>query len=94
MIVDVKFYYYSVFGKGKLALEFQKDEVTVQDVLSRLEDDYGEPFLEHSGRRLIESFGTYFNIFLNGEHIPLPEQSGKVLSEHDTLFILHPVSGG
>jgi molybdopterin converting factor small subunit len=94
MIVDVKIYHYSVFGKGKLALEFQKDEITVQDVLFRLEDDYGEAFTKHSGRRLIDSFGTYFNVFLNGEHIPLPEQSGMELSDHDNIVILHPVSGG
>ncbi len=94
MIVDVKIYYYSVFGKGNLTLEFQGDEVTVQDVLSRLEEDYGEAFEGHSGRRLIDSFGTYFNLFLNDEHLPLSEQTGRKLSDHDTLVILHPVSGG
>jgi molybdopterin converting factor small subunit len=94
MIIEVKIYYYSVFGKGNLSLEFQGDEVTGQDVLSRLEEDYGEAFEGHSGRRLIDSFGTYFNLFLNDEHLPLPEQSRKKLSDQDTLVILHPVSGG
>ncbi len=94
MIVDVKIYYYSVFGKGKRSLEFQGDEVTVQDVLSRLEEDYGEAFAGHSRRKLIDSFSTYFNVFLNDEHVPLPDQSGRKLSDHDTLVILHPVSGG
>ncbi len=94
MIVDVKIYYYSVFGKGNLALEFPGEEVTIQDVLSRLEEDYGEAFQGHSGRKLRESFGTYFNVFLNGEHILLPEQSGIKISDHDTLIILHPVRGG
>ena len=94
MIVEVKIYYYSVFGKGKLSLEFQGDEVTVQDVLSRLEEDYGEAFERHSRRTLIDSFGTYFNLFHNDEHVPLPEQSRMKLRDHDTLVILHPVSGG
>ena len=94
MIVDVKIYYYSVFGKGKLSLEFKGDEVTVQDVLLRLEKEYGEAFERHSRRKLIDSFGTYFNLFHNDTHVPLPEQSMKKLSDHDTLVILHPVSGG
>ena len=94
MIVDVKIYYYSVFGKGRLSLDFKKDEVTVQDVLLRLEEKYGETFLSHSGRKLIDSFGTWFNLFLNDEHVPIPEQIGRRLSDHDTLVILHPVSGG
>ena len=94
MIVEVKIYYYSVFGKGNLSLVFQGDQVTVQEVLSTLEEDYGKAFERHSGRKLIDSFGTYFNVFLNDEHVPLPEQSGRRLSDQDTLVILHPVSGG
>jgi molybdopterin converting factor small subunit len=94
MIVEGKIYYYSVFGKGKLFLEFQRDEVTVLDVLSRLEKEYGQVFESHSGRKLIDSFGTYFNLFHNDVHIPLPAQSGKKLRDQDNLIILHPVSGG
>jgi hypothetical protein len=94
MIVNVKIFYYSVFGKGILSLEFQRDEISIMDVLSRIETDYGEAFESQSGRKLIESFGTYFNVFLNGAHILLPEQSGIKISDHDTLIILHPVRGG
>ncbi|MDP6459127.1 MAG: MoaD/ThiS family protein [Candidatus Bathyarchaeota archaeon] len=94
MIVDIKIYYYSVFGKGNISLEFQGEEVTIQDILSRLEKNYGEAFKCQSGRTLIESFGTYFNLFLNDEYIPLPEQTGRKLNDNDALVILHPVSGG
>ena len=94
MIVNVKIFYYSVFGKGTLSLEFQRDEISIMDVLSRIETNYGEAFESNSGRKLRESFGTYFNVFLNGVHILLPEQSGIKLSDHDTLIILHPVRGG
>ncbi len=94
MIVNVMIFYYSVFGNGNLSLEFQRDAVSIMDVFSRIEADYGEAFESHSGRELRESFGTYFNVFLNGEHILLPEQSEIKISDHDTLIILHPVRGG
>ena len=94
MIVEVKIYYYSVFGKGVLSMEFPGDEVTVQDALSRLATDYGEAFEGRSGRNLGESFGTYFNVFLNGEHIPPTEHSKTKLRDRDRLVILRPVSGG
>ena len=69
-------------------------KVTVQDVLSRLEEDYGEAFEGNSGRKLIDSFGTYFNVFFNDERVHLPEKTGKNLSDNDTLVILHPVNVG
>jgi molybdopterin converting factor small subunit len=94
MIVEVKIFYYSVFGKGSLSVEFKKGNVTVQDVLSRLEEDYGKDFKKKSSRNLSESFGTYFNIFLNGEHLSIPEQAGTKLKDKDRMVILRPVSGG
>lgn len=94
MIVHVKIYYYSIFGKGKVSLEFQGDEVKVIDVLSKLEDEYGKIFESVSGRNLMKSFGTYFNLFLNGVHISLPRQMGMQLRDSDNLVILRPISGG
>ena len=35
MIVDIKIYYYSVFGKGNISLEFQGEIVPDEDILSK-----------------------------------------------------------
>jgi len=94
MIVGIKIFYYSVFENGNLFLEFQEDEITIMDILSILKADYGEAFESRSGRTLRESFGIYFNVFLSGMYIPLPEQSGTKLRDRDSLVILQPVSGG
>lgn len=90
MIVKVKIYYYSVFDKGSLSVQFEKDDVTVHEVLSRLDRDFGDAFESHSGRRLLDSFDTYFNVFLNDEY----GSAGRIREKGvPSGSLCHPTSG-
>jgi len=93
MLVHVKIYYFSVFGKGSFALDLDAD-ATVLDALSALNDKFGEAFEREVGRELMGAFESYFNVFLNGRHLDLPSQSAQGLKGGDKLIILRPVSGG
>jgi len=93
MLVNIKIFYFSVFGKGSISLFFNND-ATVCDVLDELNDKFGEDFEKETGKNLMESFGTYFNVFLNGKHLELPLELRHKLKNEDQLIILRPVSGG
>lgn len=93
MLVNVKIFYFSVFKKGSISLFFSND-VTVFDALKELNDKFGEDFEKETGKNLMESFGTYFNIFLNGNYLELPLKIRHKLKNEDQLIILRPVSGG
>ena len=94
MIINLKIYYYSVFDKGNLSIKLNENNVSVKEVLVKLDQEFGEAFEKKSGKSLFDSFGTYFNSFLNGEYLNLPEDYKRKISDHDTLIIIHPVSGG
>ncbi len=93
MQVNVKIFYFSVFRKGSISLFFDHD-ATVFDALSELNDKFGDDFEKETGKNLMKSFGTYFNIFVNGKHLELPLELGHILTNEDQLIILRPVSGG
>lgn len=93
MLVHVKIYYFSVFGKGSFALDLEAD-ATVLAALSVLNDKFGIDFKREVGKDLMGAFQSYFNVFLNGRHLDLPSQLAQGLKGGDKLIILRPVSGG
>lgn len=93
IIVNVKVYYYSVFKKGSIHI-ILNNEAFVEDALNELKERFGEVFEKETGKNLMESFGKYFNVFLNGSYLDLPSELNRKLKNKDQLIILRPVSGG
>lgn len=91
--VEVKIYYFKVFGKGLFSLPFDAG-ATVSDVLHHLNEEYGEVFEKEAGKNFLEALGTYFNLFLNGKPLMFPVDLQMRLKDQDKLLILRPVSGG
>lgn len=93
MIIKLKIYFYSVFDKGDITLEFD-EEVTVGDVILELSRTYGGRFLEEYGKPLPEAFGQDFNVFLNDSFLRFPEDENRRLNDSDQFLISRPLSGG
>jgi hypothetical protein len=93
MHVLVKIYFLSVFGEGLIHLNLEEN-AKVLDVLKSLDKEFGERFQEVTGKKLLESFGSYFNVFLNNEYLRLPLNYSKKLKENDHFLISRPISGG
>ena len=94
MIINVKIYYYSIFDKGNLSFELDENRHSIKDILVKLDQTFGEAFYKQSGKNLFNSFGSYFNIFLNGKYLNLPNDFKRKVTDQDTIIILHPVNGG
>ncbi|MCW3991810.1 MAG: MoaD/ThiS family protein [Candidatus Bathyarchaeota archaeon] len=93
ILVNVKVYYFSVFGKGAFTLGLDPD-ATVLDALNILIGKFGDDFEKETGRNLMEALQSYFNVFLNGKHLDLPSELMHGLEDGDQLIILRPVGGG
>jgi molybdopterin converting factor small subunit len=93
MRVTVKIFYFKVFDKGKLELDLNEG-AKVKDLLEKIHNMYNKAFVKIHGKNLIDSFGSYFNVFLNGVFLNLPSDLNKVLVNGDSFLILHSVSGG
>jgi molybdopterin converting factor small subunit len=93
LIVEVKIFYFSVFDKGQLTIELNENS-KVKDLLEKLHNMYNDSFIKVHGKNLFDSFGSYFNVFLNGAFLHLPSDFDKMLKNGDSVLIVHPVSGG
>jgi molybdopterin converting factor small subunit len=93
MIIKLKIYFYSVFDKGDLTLEFD-EEAFVGDVILELSRIYGGRFLEEYEKPLQEAFGQDFNVFLNDSYLRFPEDNNIRLKDSDKFLISRPISGG
>ena len=93
MIVKLKIYYFSVFGDGTIKLELNYG-ATVFEVLEKLDKIYGEIFQAETGKRLLSSFGVYFNVFLDDQYLRFPEDYKRKLRENECFIISRPISGG
>jgi len=93
MIIKLKIYFYSVFDKGDITLEFD-EEATVGDVILELSRTYGGRFFEEYGKPLQEAFGQDFNVFLNDSYLRFPEDDNRRLNDSDQFLISRPLSGG
>lgn len=93
MIIKLKIYFYSVFDKGNITLEFDEGAF-VRDVIKELSRTYGVRFLEEYGKPLPEAFGQDFNVFLNDSYLRFPEDKDIRLNDSDRFLISRPLSGG
>ena len=93
ILVWVKIYFFSVFGKGSISLTLDED-ASVEDALNALDEQFGKSFKMETGNSLIAAFKRSFNVFLNGEYLSLPSEYPKKLNENDHFIISRPISGG
>jgi len=93
MIIKLKIYFYSVFDKGNIMLEFDEGAF-VEDVIRELSRIYGERFREEYGKTLPEAFDQDFNVFLNDSYLRFPEDKDIRLKDSDRFLISRPLSGG
>lgn len=93
ILVLVKIYYFSVFGKGSISLTLD-DNASVQDALKSLDVQFSESFKKETRNSLMEAFNGFFNVFLNSERLSLPSEYPKKLNKNDRFIICRPISGG
>lgn len=93
MLIRVKIYFFSVFGRGSISLALE-DDASVQDALNALNEQFGERYKKETGNSLMESFEGSFNVFLNDERLNLPSEYQKQLNKNDRFIISRPISGG
>jgi molybdopterin converting factor small subunit len=93
MIIKLKIYFFSVFEKGDISLEFD-EEATVGDVIGELDRTYGERFQDEYGKPLLEAFSKDFNVFLNDSYLRFPAGNNRKLKDNDKFLISRPISGG
>ena len=82
-----------VFGSSSIVVEIAEEGI-LADLIAKLEKEYGNAFLQKTGRNLAQELKERFNLFLNRQKIRLPEDSGLQLKNNDEIAILQPVGGG
>jgi hypothetical protein len=70
ILVEVKIYYFKVFGKGSISLNLDVG-ATVSDAFNQLNEKYGEAFEKEFGKTFLGTLGSIFNVFLNGKYLDL-----------------------
>jgi molybdopterin synthase sulfur carrier subunit len=94
LIIKVRFFtsLREITGKKIQEIQCERD-ITIEDLLSRLADQYGKEFREC----LYDEKGSvhrYFSILVNGQSINRLEGLETKLKEKDIVVILPPVGGG
>jgi len=82
-----------IVGKGEEKYEVKVTDLTVSELLKRLEEKYGKPFQEYVYDEKGEVKG-YLQLLVNGRSITTLQGMGTKLKEGDTLAIIPPVGGG
>jgi len=80
-------------GVKSLLLEMPEGS-TIQDLLVRLEAEYGPTFQKVSGQALYERVLTRYCVFVNRKALWLPQQLDRTLTDGDEAAIFLPSGGG
>lgn len=97
MKVSVRFFttLREITGKREEILEFQKEEaVTVEDVLNRLAEFYGEGFVNYIYDSKTRDVKSFLQFLVNGRSTTTLKGLKTELRDGDILAIIPPVGGG
>lgn len=82
-------------GRKVEHIEFQNSrEATVEKVLKRLSEIYGEDFVEYVFDGETGEVRSYLLLLVNGRSITVLDELETRLTDDDVLAILPPVGGG
>jgi len=93
MMITVKILNYGVFNEGLLRFEIDEN-TTVNDILKKIDEEYGEKYGENSGRKLLDDIKSNYRIFLNNNYLEISATAEQGVKDEDYLLILKPISGG
>ncbi|MCK4440161.1 MoaD family protein [Candidatus Bathyarchaeota archaeon] len=97
MKVSVRFFasLRELVGRKVEHIEFQNSrEATVEKVLKRLSEIYGEDFVEYVFDGETGEVRSYLLLLVNGRSITVLDELETRLTDGDVLAILPPVGGG
>ena len=81
--------------EARVALSFERDVLTVEDLLHELSEKYGEDFRKMIFDPQTNAPGRYIRILINGRHYShLPEKLNTKLYEADEVSLFPPIAGG
>ena len=76
-------------------IDFERDVLTVDDVLHELCDIYGEDFRKMIFDPETQTINRHIRILINGRHYShLPEKLNTRLQDGDEVFLFPPIAGG
>lgn len=79
----------------RVAIDFEKDVLTVDDLLYELSEKYGEDFRKMIFDPQTNAPGRNIRILINGRHHShLPGKLSTQLQEGDEVSLFPPIAGG
>ena len=79
----------------KSTLDFERDDLTVDDLLHELSDKYGQGFRTMIFDPETQTINRHIRILINGHHYShLPDKLNTQLNEGDEVFLFPPIAGG
>ena len=76
-------------------IDFERDVLTVDDLLHELSDRYGEDFKTMVFDSETNTLSRFVRILINGRHYShLPEKLNTRLQDGDEVFLFPPIAGG
>jgi sulfur carrier protein ThiS len=70
------------------------DDTTVQDILNKIEKEYGIVYKNKVGKKFINDMNTNYRIFLNNNYLEKSKVAKQQVKKGDQILIFKPISGG